>query len=143
MQRGKFALALALLASQAVRADLTVRYQFELKLGPGVPAAAAEAVKAQISGLLPSEMAMRVKGDKCANSFGPHSIMDGGTGEITLFNPATQQFATVPQATYMERALAQQQVPEAAQQALQNLLQNMKIGVQTKKTGETSTIQGI
>ena len=144
MQRGRFALALAFLASQAVWADITVRYQFDFKLGPGFPAAAADAAKQQIASVLPGEMATRVKGDKCTSSFGPlHSIIDNGKGEITLFNPATKQFATVPQAEYMTKALGPQQVPAEVQQALQSALQNLKIDVQTKKTGEISTIQGI
>jgi len=139
-----FAVALAVLLSQTARADLAIRYTFELKLGPAIPAAAADAIEQQIAGMLPGEVSMRVKGDKCASSFGPlTSIIDGSKGEITLFNPATKQFATVPVAEYMERALTQQQVPAAAQQALQGVLQGMKVGVQMKKTGEVSTIQGI
>jgi TonB family protein len=141
---GRLALTLAVLGSQAVWADLTIRYQFELTPGPAIPAAAAATVKAQLAGILPGEMAMRVKGDKCTSSFGPlNSIIDTGKGEITLFNPATKQFATVPVAGYMEKVLAQQQVPAAVQQTLQTALQSLKIDVQTKKTGETSTIQGI
>ncbi len=144
MQRGNFALALALWASQTVWADLTIRYQFELKFGPALPAAAADAAKTQIAGMLPGEIATRVKGNKCASSFGPlRSIIDGGKGEITLFNPATKQFATVPAAEYADRVASQQQVPAGTQQALQTMLQNLKIDAQTKKTGETSTIQGI
>src|SRR5579862_3021291 len=104
MQRGRLALALALLTSQAVWADLTIRYQFDFKLGPGFPAGAADAVKQQIASLLPGDIATRIKGDKCASSFGPlHSIIDTGKGEITLFNPVTRQFATVPQAGYMDQ----------------------------------------
>jgi TonB family protein len=141
---GRLALALAVLGSQAVWADLTIRYQFEFTAGPAIPAAAADTVKAQLAGILPGEMAMRIKGGKCINSFGPlNSIIDTGKGEITLFNPATKQFATVPAAGYADRVLAQQQVPAAMQQALQTALQSMKIDVETKKTGATSTIQGI
>jgi TonB family protein len=144
MHSGRLAFALAFLASQAVWADLTIRYQFDFKFGPGLPAAAADAAKQQIASMLPGEMATRVKGDKCTSSFGPlHSIIDNGKGEITLFNPATMQFATVPQAGYMDKVLAQQQSLAGAQQALQSVFQNMKIDVQTKKTGATSTIQGI
>ena len=144
MHSGRLALALAILGSQAVRADLTIRYQVEFKFGPAFPAAVADMAKAQIAGMLPGEITMRVKGDKCTSSFGPlDSIIDTGKGEITLFNPATKQFATVPEAAYMERVLAQQQLPAGAQQTLQGLFQNLKIDVQTKKTGETSAIQGI
>jgi len=144
MHRGTIALALAILGSQAVRADLTIRYQLELKLGPGVPVAAADMVKSQLGSALPGEIVMHVKGDKCASSFGAlNSIIDAGKSEITLFNPATKQFATTPEAEYMDRVIAQQALPAAAQQTLQGLFQNLKIDVQTKKTGETSTIQGI
>jgi len=64
--------------------------------------------------------------------------MDGGKGEITLLNPATKQFATVPAAGYMEKVLALEP-PQLAQAVLQNL----KFDVQTKKTGETAVIQGV
>jgi TonB family protein len=143
MQRSNFAVVLALLASQTVWADLTIRYQFEFKFGPALPAAAADAAKAQIASLFPGGIATLVKGDKCASSFGPlNSIIDGGKGEITLLNPQTKRFAVTPQASYMEKVLGQQQVPAAAQ-ALQGLLQNLKIDVQTKQTGQSRTIQGI
>jgi TonB family protein len=144
MQRSNFALPLALLASQTVWADLAIRYQFEFKFGPALPAAAADAAKAQLASLFPGGIATLVKGDKCASSFGPlNSIIDGGKGEITLLNPETKRFATIPQASYMEKVLGQQQVPAAAQQALQGLLQNLKIDVQMKQTGQSRTIQGI
>jgi hypothetical protein len=137
MRRRIFVLALALVASQAAWADLTIRYQFEMNFGPALPAAATDAVRQQVAGMFPSEIAMRVKGDKCANSFGPlRSIINTGKGEITLFNPATKQFATVPQAEYMDRVIGQPEMP-------QGLFQNLKIDVQTKRTGETATIQGI
>ncbi len=132
------------MGSQAVRADLTIRYQIEVTSGPAIPAAVVEMVKAQLAGVLPGEMVMQIKGGKCAGSFGSlSSIIDTGKGEITLFNPATKQFATVPVAGYADRVLAQQQLPAASQQALQAALQNMKIGLEIKKTGATSTIRGI
>jgi TonB family protein len=144
MHSGKLALTLAILGSQAVRADLTIRYQIEVTSGPAIPAAVVEMVKAQLAGVLPGEMVMQIKGGKCAGSFGSlSSIVDTGKDEITLFNPATKQFATVPAAGYADRVLAQQQLPAASQQALQAALQNMKIGLEIKKTGATSTIRGI
>src|SRR5271170_2497299 len=117
MPRRKFALALALLSSQTVWADLTIRYQFEVKFGPGFPAAAAEEARRRIETALPNKIAMQIKGDKCANSAGPLSaIVDAGKDEITLFSPAIKQFATAPRPEY-ERWLARQQVLAAGQQA--------------------------
>ncbi len=138
------ALALALLTSPAVWADLAVRYTLDAKFGAAFPAAAADAAKQQIVGILPTEISTQVKASKCANSFGPiHSILDTSKGEITLFNPATKQFATVAEAAYTERILAQQKIPADAQQALANVFQNLKMDVQAKKTGQVMTIQGI
>src|SRR5580658_2615046 len=120
MRCRNFALTLALFLSQTVWADLTIRYEFKVKLGPAIPAAAADPIREQMANMLPGGTTTRVRGNRCASSFGPlNSIIDGATGEITLFNPATKQFATVPAADYMERVLSQQQVPAAAQQALQ------------------------
>jgi hypothetical protein len=72
MQRGKFplAFALAILGSQAVWADLTIRYEFDVKLSAAFPAGSSKAFKKQIAGMFPSGIVIRVKGDQCANSFG-------------------------------------------------------------------------
>ena len=83
---------------------------------------------------------MRVKGGRCSYSFGPLSmIIDAAKGELTLLNPSKKQFATIPAASYADRLTAAQPFPAAAQQALQNI----KMDVQSSKTGQTAVINGI
>ena len=140
MARRNIALALALLAPQAIWADLTIRYKLDVQFGPAIPPAAAETAKQQVMGAFPAEMAMRVKGNRCSTSFGPlSSIIDVAKSEITLLNPGTKQFATIPAASYADKLAGVQPLPPAAQQALQSL----KIDVQNSKTGQTAVINGI
>jgi TonB family protein len=139
MSRSKFAPILALLAAQAAPADVTIRYQFEFKMGPAIPAAAADAVRQQVGGMLGNGMLVRVKGQRCLSSFGPFtSIVDGRAGQVTLISPASKQFATVPAANYFDQVLGQQQIPADALAALRNL----KLDVKAAKTGRTETIRG-
>jgi TonB family protein len=143
IHRGVIALALAVFGSQAVRADLTIRYEFELKFSPAFPPAVVDMVKAQMGNLLGGERTTLVKGGKCTSRFGSlTTIIDAGTSQMTLFDPAGKRFATVALSDYMD-LMAHQNLPATGQAAVQNLLQSMKIDVQTKQTGETATIQGI
>lgn len=140
MLRRNIAVTLALLAPQAVWADLTVRYKLDVQFGAAIPAAAADTVRQQLMGSLPSEMLMLAKGDKCVSAFGSiSSIIDAGKGEITLLNPGSKQFATVAASSYADKVAAVQPFPAAAQQ----ILQNLKMDVQTSKTGQTAVISGI
>lgn len=134
------ALILALLASQAAWADLTVRYQFDFKFGAVIPAEATAPVQQQLATMFPNGLAMRVKGQQCSSSFGPiTSIFNGDTKEITLLNPMTRQYTTVAAADYTGNALSQIPIPPEAAKVFQNL----KIDAKFSKTGQTETIQGI
>ncbi len=139
MPRQKFALILALLAVPAARADVTIRYQFDVKLGPVIPPAAAAAVKQQVGGALGNGMLLRVKGQRCLSSFGPFtSIVDGEAGQITLINPASKKFASVAAANYFDQIIGQQQLPPEALA----LFRSMKLDIKSSKAGQTETIQG-
>jgi len=144
MLRRKFALVLALVASEAAWADLTIRYSVDMKFGAAVPAEAAATAKQQVSRLFAAGMSTRVRGPRCATSFGPlNSILDATAGEITLLSPATMQFATVPVAGYTERVLGQQSIPPEVRQAIQTLFQSLSIDAQSDKPGGTAVISGI
>ncbi len=131
---------MALLAPQAVWADLVVRYKLDFQVGPILPPAIVDAVRQQVAGAIPTEMAMRVKGGRCASSVGPlNTIIDGGKGEITLLNPKTKQFATTPTASYADKIASSTLLPPAAQQ----MLANLKVDVQSSKTGQTGSINDI
>jgi hypothetical protein len=141
--RRSFVLAVFFLAPQAGWADLTVRQQITVKFGPGLPANMLDIIKERVGGAVPAETTMRVKGNRCVSSGGAvATISDYDKGEVTLLNPKTKEFATVPFAGYAARianAMPQQQMPDG----VQLMLQSLKLDVQTKKTGQTGSIGGI
>jgi hypothetical protein len=100
-------------------------------------------IKRQIGNAMPSELTWRIKGDRCSTSgVAVGTITDNDSGEVTLLNSATKQFATVSFADYeadIARAVPEQQIPEVARQ----MLQSLKLNVQLKKTGQTRVIGGI
>src|SRR5579862_4685488 len=86
--------ALALLLGVSCRADLTLRYTIEVKVGSGLPPAMATVLEQQLAASLPRERVLRVKGDKTLSS-GPAvtMILDNPGSAVTLLNPATKQYA--------------------------------------------------
>lgn len=143
MLRSNLARALALLASQAAWADLTIRYEYESKIGPAVPAAAG---MAGVPGAVyvPDALTVRIKGDKCAASVGPlYLIADVAKDEITALHAASKQFATVPQGVYIDSTLAHRRASSVAPQLNDPILQTLKVEAASRKTGDVTTIQGI
>src|SRR5689334_10014594 len=109
----KIAVSLLLLAAPFVRADVTIRNTIEIKFGPAFPPAVADALKQQVSSIVPSEIFVRVKGDRSVSSFGAlMGITDFAKSEITLLDPKSKQFATIPMADYPDKILPQ--APESA-----------------------------
>jgi TonB family protein len=141
--RRSFVLAVFFLAAPAGWADLTVRQQITVKMGPGLPANMLDMAKQRVGDAVPAETTLRVKRNRCASSGGAvATISDYDKGEVTLLNPKTKEFATVPLASYAARianAMPQQQMPDGVQQ----MLQSLKLDVQTKKTGQTGSVGGI
>jgi TonB family protein len=119
-------LAVFLFLGVCCRADLTLRYNVDLKTAVAVPA------------LLPKAFAIRIKGDKTLSNVGAlTAIMDNSTSALTLLNPATKHYAQVPMAEYI--AGLQTALPPAAAA----LMKNMKFDAQTSKTGQFGMVAGI
>ena len=138
-------LALAALIALAARADVTIRRSMTVTLGPAFPAQMQEMMKQQMASIIPFETVIRIKGSKAYSSAGQLvSITDYGTNQVILLNPKTKQYAIGTLTDYMDKmaAITQTLTQGMPAQATQ-MLQNMKFDVQTKKTGQTSTIQGI
>jgi TonB family protein len=135
--------AVFLLAAQLAWADLTVRQQTVVKFGPALPTAMTDTVKQQMASTLPSEMILRVKGNTCSTAGGAiETISDYDAGRITLLNSKSKTFASTPLADFASEiadAMPRQQMPAGAGQ----MLQSMKVDVQTKKTGQAGLIGGI
>jgi hypothetical protein len=142
-RRSILALSLALLIGPTGWADLTLRHKMEIKFASFLPPEAQAQARQQAGAALPNEMVVQIKGDKTYTNSGPLlAITDYGRGAITLLNPKTKQYATVPLAEYPDRIAASQKPPAIPPEA-QAMLQGLRFDVETKKTGQIGLVQGI
>jgi hypothetical protein len=143
MKRTAALAALAVVAAMGARADLTLRHTFSFQLPSYLPPDVKAQVQKQIDAAVTKEMVVHVKGEKAYASYGPMlGITDFSKNELTLLNPKTKQYATIPLDQYADRfgkAMAPPALPPAAQQ----LLESLKVDVQNKKTGKVAMIEGI
>jgi TonB family protein len=138
LRRAIHSFGLILLIGVSCRADLTLRYTVDVKMGSAMPAAVTDAMKQQMAAVLAKEKVLRIKGDKTLSGMGAITgIIDNGSGEITLLNPVTKQYARIPMADYV--AAIQPSMPAAAQQAMAR----MQFDVQNRKTGQIGMVFGI
>ena len=136
------AIFLGLCAVRAGRADLTMRHTFTFKFGSFLPAQATDAIRQQLGSMMEGTTT-QIKGDRVYTSMGHmFSVADYAKGEITLVDPETKRFATVPLAEYPAKLVAAQKLPPMPP-AAQRIFDNMKLDVKTSKTGQTSVIHGI
>ena len=131
-----------LLATSTLRADVTVRYKNDLKFAPALPAVAPAA--SIPSSLVPQITVMRLKGTKTYANIGTFaSIIDVGSGQITLIDPDHKKFATAPFQEYQQQVEAALSSTPALSPEAQKATAAMKTSVAMRKTGRTDTIQGI
>ena len=123
----------------AVRADLTIRYKNEHKLG-SLPAPMAAAMQ-QTQSLLPQFTIIQVKGNNAYSNFGKlSSYTDFATQKITLVDAAGKKFATVDMKDFADRLGAA--IPALPQGAAQPF-EGMKSTSSSRKTGRNDTILGV
>ena len=136
-------LLLGFSAVQAGRADLTLRYTYTYKLGSFLPPQALDSMKQQLGSRMGDGTSLQIKGDRAYTTMGRmFAVTDYAKGEITVVDPETKRFATVPLDAYMAKMLAAQKLPAMPPDA-QRIFDNMKLDVKTSKTGQAETIQGI
>ena len=124
-------------------ADLTMRHTLTIKFGSFLPPQAMDAIRQQLGNRLPEGTLVQVKGDRvCASMAKMFAVTDYAKGEITLVDPETRRYATVPLADYPATILAAQKLPSLSPDA-QRIFDNMKLDVKSSKTGQTATIHGI
>src|SRR6266852_1792537 len=129
------AVFLGLCAVQAGRADLTLRYTYTYKMGSFLPPQALDAMKQQLGNWMAEGTTLEIKGDRVYASMGRmFSVTDYAKGEITVVDPETKRYATVPLADYMTKMLAAQKLPPMPPDA-QRIFDNMKLEVKSSKTG--------
>jgi hypothetical protein len=124
-------------------ADLTMRHTMTFHFGEGMPPVAAEAMKGSVGAAMPASTTVQMKGDLAYTSTGALGVLfDYGKGTITLLNPKTKQFATMPIAEYGDAIAAAQKTNSLPADA-KKLFEGMKLDVKTEKTAERATIHGI
>jgi TonB family protein len=138
MAQIRILISLLLLFCAAARADVTVRYSLDLKFNSKLPI--PPEATAKLNAFVPTEMSLRIKGDKAWSNFAMiTSIADLSTGRITLLDPHTRRFATIPASAYPPYLQTVQVLPPE----VQKILENIKFDVQTHKTGRQDTVRGI
>ncbi|HYL38603.1 MAG TPA: hypothetical protein VEV17_21985 [Bryobacteraceae bacterium] len=128
----------AMFAAPVLRADVTVRYKHDVK------AALPQATAAIPSALTPQFTVIRVKGDKAYSDLGAFaSILDAGTGQITLMDSTHKSFAKAPFQEFLNQVQAVMPKPSSLPEETQKAMASMKTSVSSKRTGRTDVIQGM
>jgi hypothetical protein len=132
----------ALCALPVLRADVTIRYQTEMKTIPAFQALVDTMAKAQGAN---AGVSVRMKGNKGYTTSGKfNQIFDFVKQEVTLLDPAHKSFAVLPVSQLADSLAAAMPQPTAAQsKAVSDLMASMKTKVDSKMTGQTSVIQGV
>ena len=132
---GALSVLLAVLVPPALRADVTARYTYEVKVASPLLAQAQQTIRLA--------HVIRVKGNRAYWLQGSVArIVDLSTGEVTLVDPESQSFATLPVKQYVEMF-------ESAFKALRNSPANVKVPASVKVRSEfrvtdrTEVIQGV
>jgi hypothetical protein len=135
---------IALLAfSAASHADVSVHYTNKMELGAAGqmmgPAAAT------MKSALPDSTVVRVKGKKVYTEAAHFTtVMDLAKQQITLIDPAHNQFVTVYMKDYEDQIVSSLSGANPAMPgALQKAVESMKVDFSSEKTGRTDTVLGI
>lgn len=135
-------LALACWAAAGLRADVTIRYQTEIKPGASLGPLMQPFLKAAQNAN--SGVAIRMKGNKAYTAAGAwFEIFDFVKQEVTLIDPAHKTFATFPMSEFTAKlAAAMPQAPEQTK-AGEQALASIKTKAESKMTGRTAVIQSV
>lgn len=132
---------LAILACPLLRADVTMSYKTDVKLNPTLPPQITSQTLKGIGGSLGTDSTTRLKGGKGFSSSGSMtSIVDFEKKEITLVDPASKRFATLPSDRWTDELA--KAMPKMSPEALAAMA-SMKTSFDSKATGRTAEIQGV
>lgn len=132
----------AICGAQALHADVTLRYQTEIK-----PAAVLEPFLGPLQKAMEAQAStsVQMKGNLGFTQMGKWSeIIDFVKGEATLLDPAHKTYAKVPLTGLMDKlagALSQQSSQQS--EAMNQVMASIKTHVDSKVTGKTAEIEGI
>jgi len=137
-------LALACWAAPGIRADVTIRYESELKPSPAVQAlAGGQIAKTACASCQP--VTIRMRGNHAYTTVRNWvQLFDFAKQEVTLIDPVHKTYATLPISQLPGRMADALPQPEAKQQtAASQLMAAFKISTNSKMTGATDVIQGV
>ena len=125
-------------AAAPLLADVTVRYQTEIKLAPSLPPQAQEQMK---NAMQSAKYTIYMKDGKGMAAMGAYSSMlDYIKQQFLIMDTNDHTYAILPSAELTDKMIAiLPSVPEEAKKAMSD----MKIGFEKKTTGRTDTILGI
>lgn len=142
------ALVFLLLAAAAIRADGTIRYKAEFKLGAMVPASLLQQQGNAAASLnQPIESVVEIQGNKeYAKSSRMPVLIDFATHQVTLLDPTGKRYATADVKDYLadvtSAASASTSMPTIPP-AAKALLQSLRATFSARKTGRTDSILGV
>jgi hypothetical protein len=130
-------------ATPVLRADVTIRYKTDFKLGSFLPPAAQQQISNQKLPF-PLAMVMQIKGDKGYSTAGlATSLLDFAKQQITVMDPAHKLFATVYMKDFPGEIGATMPAMPAIPPAAQKILESVKSNFSVQKTGRTDMILGV
>jgi hypothetical protein len=134
-------LPLWICAAAPIFADVSIRYQTDIKLAPFLPQQAKEQIQKQMEESGAGHYVLYMKDGKGLASMGAWSSMiDFPKQQIVVMNTAEHTICSLPVAELPDKMAAMMpQMPDEAKKAMAA----MKVAFDTKKTGRTDTIQGI
>jgi len=137
----RLAFSIALLAI-SLHADVMLRYKTDVKMNSTLPPMIAQqATKGMMSGAMPTDISMQLKGGKGYSSAGVSTaIVDFTKQEITLLDKDGKRYATVGVNDFADQMIAA--MPPMPDQA-KAMMAAMKSHFASKATGATATIAGV
>jgi hypothetical protein len=134
--------ALPLWAASGLRADVTIRYQSEIKTSAVLQPMMEKLGKTMQANTATS---IRMRGNKGYTTAGNSTeIFDFATGDVTLLDPAHKTYAVLPMSQLANKisGAVPQMTPEQTK-ALQEAAASIKSNVESRMTGKTAEIQGV
>lgn len=135
-------MALPLWAASGLRADVTIRYQSEIKTSAVLQPMMEKLGKTMQANTATS---IRMRGNKGYTTAGNSTeIFDFATGDVTLLDPAHKTYAVLPMSQLANKisGAVPQMTPEQTK-ALQEAAASIKSNVESRMTGKTAEIQGV
>jgi hypothetical protein len=133
------ALPLWMLAAAPLLADVTIRYQAEIKMSPLVPAQSREQTEKGLQN--GGKYTLLMKNGKAISEMGRwNSIIDFAKEQMTLVDTENHAYSTMPASALTDKVASMiPALPESAQK----VMASMKTHFESKKTGRAESILGI